>query len=67
MKNSSRSKGTGLLKTWKGQPHRWRMRASMYNAMPIEGVEKLVEFMKKFEMEISKIQKGRGTRPFSYI
>ena len=27
------------------------MRASMYNAMPIEGVEKLVEFMKKFEME----------------
>ena len=27
------------------------MRASMYNAMPVEGVEKLVEFMKKFEME----------------
>ncbi|MBE5970023.1 MAG: 3-phosphoserine/phosphohydroxythreonine transaminase [Lachnospiraceae bacterium] len=27
------------------------MRASIYNAMPIEGVEKLVEFMKKFEME----------------
>ncbi len=27
------------------------MRASMYNAMPIEGVEKLVEFMKKFEAE----------------
>ena len=27
------------------------MRASMYNAMPIEGVEKLVAFMKKFEME----------------
>ena len=25
------------------------MRASIYNAMPIEGVEKLVEFMKKFE------------------
>lgn len=27
------------------------MRASIYNAMPIEGVEKLVEFMKKFEAE----------------
>ena len=27
------------------------MRARIYNAMPIEGVEKLVEFMKKFEAE----------------
>ncbi len=27
------------------------MRASIYNAMPVEGVEKLVEFMKKFESE----------------
>ena len=27
------------------------MRASIYNAMPVEGVEKLVEFMKKFEAE----------------
>lgn len=27
------------------------MRASIYNAMPTEGVEKLVEFMKKFESE----------------
>ena len=27
------------------------MRASIYNAMPIEGVTKLVEFMKKFEEE----------------
>jgi len=27
------------------------MRASIYNAMPIEGVEKLVQFMKKFEEE----------------
>ncbi len=27
------------------------MRASIYNAMPIEGVEALVEFMKKFEAE----------------
>lgn len=27
------------------------MRASIYNAMPVEGVKTLVEFMKKFEME----------------
>ncbi|MCR5389319.1 MAG: 3-phosphoserine/phosphohydroxythreonine transaminase [Lachnospiraceae bacterium] len=27
------------------------MRASIYNAMPIEGVKALVDFMKKFEME----------------
>ncbi len=27
------------------------MRASIYNAMPLEGVQKLVEFMKKFEEE----------------
>ncbi len=27
------------------------MRASIYNAMPVEGVKKLVEFMKKFEMD----------------
>jgi phosphoserine aminotransferase len=26
------------------------MRASIYNAMPVEGVKKLVDFMKKFEM-----------------
>ena len=29
------------------------MRASIYNAMPIDGVEKLVAFMKKFEQENS--------------
>ena len=27
------------------------MRASIYNAMPVEGVKTLVEFMKKFEQE----------------
>jgi phosphoserine aminotransferase len=27
------------------------MRASIYNAMPIDGVKALVEFMKKFEVE----------------
>ncbi|WP_276947741.1 3-phosphoserine/phosphohydroxythreonine transaminase [Acetatifactor muris] len=30
------------------------MRASIYNAMPMEGVEKLVEFMRKFEKENEK-------------
>ena len=32
------------------------MRASIYNAMPYEGVEKLVEFMKKFALENPKVQ-----------
>ena len=27
------------------------IRASIYNAMPVEGVKALIEFMKKFEME----------------
>ena len=27
------------------------MRASIYNAMPMEGVDALIDFMKKFEME----------------
>ena len=27
------------------------MRASIYNAMPLEGVEHLIAFMKKFEQE----------------
>ena len=27
------------------------MRASIYNAMPVEGVKALIEFMKKFELE----------------
>ena len=30
------------------------MRASIYNAMPIEGVEKLVEFMREFEKQNAK-------------
>jgi len=33
------------------------MRASIYNAMPVEGVQKLVDFMKKFEAE------NQGLRP----
>ena len=30
------------------------MRASIYNAMPIEGVEALVEFMREFEKKHAK-------------
>ena len=36
------------LKNLKGHRSVGGMRASIYNAMPIEGVEKLVEFMKEF-------------------
>ena len=39
------------LENLKGHRTVGGMRASIYNAMPIEGVEKLVEFMKKFEAE----------------
>lgn len=39
------------LENLKGHRTVGGMRASIYNAMPIEGVEKLVAFMKKFEEE----------------
>jgi phosphoserine aminotransferase len=39
------------LTTLKGHRSVGGMRASIYNAMPVEGVTKLVEFMKKFETE----------------
>ena len=39
------------LSNLKGHRSVGGMRASIYNAMPYEGVEKLVEFMKKFEKE----------------
>ena len=39
------------LESLKGHRSVGGMRASIYNAMPVEGVEKLVEFMKKFEAE----------------
>ena len=39
------------LENLKGHRTVGGMRASIYNAMPIEGVKKLVEFMKKFEKE----------------
>ena len=39
------------LENLKGHRSVGGMRASIYNAMPIEGVEALVAFMKKFEEE----------------
>lgn len=44
------SKAAGLVNL-KGHRTVGGMRASIYNAMPVEGVKKLVEFMKKFEAE----------------
>ena len=44
------SKAAGLVNL-KGHRTVGGMRASIYNAMPVEGVEALVEFMKKFETE----------------
>ena len=38
----------GLL-TLKGHRLVGGMRASIYNAMPVEGIKKLIEFMKEFE------------------
>lgn len=43
---------SGML-TLKGHRSVGGMRASIYNAMPVEGVTKLVEFMKKFEAQNS--------------
>ena len=43
--------GEAGLKTLKGHRSVGGMRASIYNAMPEEGVDALIEFMKKFEQE----------------
>jgi phosphoserine aminotransferase len=43
------AKQNGLVQL-KGHRSVGGMRASIYNAMPIDGVKKLVEFLKKFEM-----------------
>ncbi|MEH7459238.1 3-phosphoserine/phosphohydroxythreonine aminotransferase [Bacillus pseudomycoides] len=45
-----RAKALGLV-TLKGHRSVGGMRASIYNAMPIEGVQKLVDYMKDFELE----------------
>ena len=41
------------LQALKGHKVLGGMRASIYNAMPLEGVEALIKFMKKFEAENS--------------
>lgn len=46
--------GSAGLKNLKGHRSVGGMRASIYNAMPYEGVEALVEFMKKFAKENPK-------------
>ncbi len=43
--------GANGLTSLKGHRLVGGMRASIYNAMPVEGVKALIEFMKKFEME----------------
>ncbi len=45
-----KAKEMGLV-TLKGHRSVGGMRASIYNAMPIEGVKKLVAYMKTFELE----------------
>ena len=44
------------LKNLKGHRSVGGMRASIYNAMPYEGVEKLIEFMKKFALDNPKTE-----------
>ncbi len=44
------AKANGLLNL-KGHRSVGGMRASIYNAMPVEGVQKLVDIMKKFELD----------------
>ncbi len=46
------AKNDGLLQL-KGHRSVGGMRASIYNAMPVEGVEALVSFMEKFEKQNS--------------
>ena len=46
----SEATANGLV-SLKGHRITGGMRASIYNAMPVEGVKALIEFMKKFEME----------------
>ena len=42
------AEGEGLV-TLKGHRSVGGLRASIYNAMPLEGVEKLTQFLKQFE------------------
>ncbi len=50
MLNLFRAKEAGIMNI-KGHRTVGGMRASIYNAMPLEGVEALIAFMRKFEEE----------------
>ena len=50
MKTAEEAKEAGIVNI-KGHRTVGGMRASIYNAMPLEGVEALIAFMKKFEEE----------------
>ena len=50
-KKFAKEAGEAGLKNVKGHRSVGGMRASIYNAMPREGVEKLVQFMENFEKE----------------
>ena len=54
-KNFAAEASANGLKNLKGHRSVGGMRASIYNAMPYEGVEKLVAFMKKFALENPKL------------
>ena len=54
-KKFAREADAAGLKNLKGHRSVGGMRASIYNAMPYEGVEALVEFMKKFALENPKL------------
>lgn len=43
--------GSGMSSNLKGHRLVGGMRASLYNAMPIEGVKALIDFMARFEKE----------------
>ena len=45
-----KTKERGLV-TLKGHRSVGGMRASIYNAMPVHGVQQLVDYMKEFELE----------------
>ena len=55
------------LENLKGHRTVGGMRASIYNAMPIEGVEKLVEFMKNLRRRICKMFQYQCLNPISKV
>lgn len=62
----AQAKAAGL-ENLKGHRTVGGMRASIYNAMPIEGVEKLVEFMKNLKRRICDMYKYHCLNPISPV